>query len=155
MAGLGGGSFTFGLTLSRDLVAYVDAVKNRSTELSSLQRKNECRLNLVNAFDDIMTLMQRAGVQQDAAVTDCLSAVKTDLAALIKLVDSLAGNNGLQSRLKSKMKETAKTLTHPFDRQKLRELDDRLDQGISTVTLALQNVNMFVLPTKSFLSFMY
>lgn len=142
MAGLGTGTISVGLDICKDIAIYLDAVKCRRGELASIQRKNNA---LQAIFTEINNHLPRLDAQNACSITtviECLSSSEKELEALKKLTQELTGCDTALSGRVEKMKRKAKELTYAFDRQKLQQLEKRIDQTTSTLSLAMQNLDL-------------
>lgn len=144
MAGLGLGEFSFGLSVCEGIVVYLNAIKCRVAELSSLRRKNEVLTRLLN---DIAQSLSRVHPQHGflaATVTQCLASAEAELKSLDNLVKSLTGQQTMGPQWAIKLRQQASHLHYPFERQKLRQLEECIDRATLTLNLAVQNLNLLV-----------
>lgn len=142
MAGLGAGAISLGLDVCSGIATYLDAVKCRHEELASIRRKNNALQAIFKAINNYLPRIDAQNGSSITSVTECLSSAEAELKALETLTTHLTGCGTSVSGRRDKMKQKAKNLTYPFDRQKLQQLEMRIDSTTSTLSLAMQNLHL-------------
>lgn len=148
------GLVSLGLTVVGGIAQYADALKGRTEELRSVNRRNEMLQRTIILIDGIKSRFQQLPQQPQQSSLDnvnkSIKACKAELLTLKRLVVELNGCPDPHS-WKDKLKNTGKKMSYAFDRSKLEQLAMTLDHTIQTLQLALQALGLWVIPL-SFLS---
>ncbi|KAK8118157.1 uncharacterized protein PG998_006438 [Apiospora kogelbergensis] len=139
------GLVSLGLTVVGGIAQYADALKGRTEELRSVNRRNEMLQRTIILIDGIKSRFQQLPQQPQQSSLDnvnkSIKACKAELLTLKRLVVELNGCPDPHS-WKDKLKNTGKKMSYAFDRSKLEQLAMTLDHTIQTLQLALQALGL-------------
>ena len=140
LTGLTAGLTSLGLQVTGGIITYVDSLRSQSKELESLRRLNEALETTIDVAQSILNRMPAQNKQLQDARAQCIDRCKAELNDLDTLVAKFAGMN--TSTWRAQLKEKAKQLRFPFDREKIQKLADRIVRTNSALSLALQASGM-------------
>lgn len=144
LAGLLIGAVSLGLQTCSGISGYIDAVKCRGEEIVSVRQKNEALRQILAALNDLVvnSSAQHGSLKMVSEISKCVQYCEKALLALEKMAAELVGCNTSTSDWKHRVKHQAKRLSYAFDRPKLQQLEQRLDQTSSVLQLALQTLGL-------------
>lgn len=142
LLGLAAGLVSLGLQTCSGITTYLGAIKCRAEDITSIRRQNDALNSVLQAIKPSLSRLPSDHQASVAAVQSCFQSCETELKALKTLVDGLAQNNASNATVKDRIKGQAKKLSYPFNRQKLQQLESRLNQANAGLQLALQSLGL-------------
>ncbi|KAK8041063.1 hypothetical protein PG994_014070 [Apiospora phragmitis] len=121
------GLLSLGLRVTNGLVTYLDAIKNRGEELSSVRRQN-----------DVLSRSQNR--QYDPAIVRSIQSCETELQAVEELLAGLANCDTITWR--ERLCNKKKKLSYAFDRAKVQQVTQRLHHANNILQLALTGLGL-------------
>ncbi|EMR71891.1 putative ankyrin repeat-containing protein [Eutypa lata UCREL1] len=142
IVGLAAGLVSLGIQVCGGITAYLDAVKCRADDITSVNRQAQ---NFGNVLRIIQTALARVDPSHQVSTTvvdECLKSCESEVKGLKDFVSGLVGSDISQPKFMDKIKEKTRKLTYVFDRPKLEQLEGRLSRVNGIFQTALQALDL-------------
>ncbi|KAF5667814.1 hypothetical protein FHETE_5583 [Fusarium heterosporum] len=136
-----------GLKTCSGLLSYVGGIKDRDDAIARLARQIE---SLEGSFQLLDTFLKRGQLDPAtspaaAHVTRCLKNCEDGLDELKVLEEKLSSSTALDPKTKDKVKDYYRKLSYPLQQTQLRQLENTLDNLCTPLSLAIQNLQLWVI----------
>ncbi|KAF2973264.1 hypothetical protein GQX73_g287 [Xylaria multiplex] len=138
IAGLATGVISLGLQVAGGLTDYLDAVRGRSEDLKSAKQEATEMRDLLLTIQDLLPQVESNWPASATMVKRHVKSCHTELGALHALLSELSQPGPSGSGLRSRLVDTRKKLSYPFERSKINRLEERLAKVNSALQMALQ-----------------
>jgi hypothetical protein len=145
IAGLATGAISLGLQLAGGVSEYLDAVKGRSEELSSIKQQTASMKDLLLTIQDLLPRVHNSWPPSATMIERHVRSCNNELSALHALLSELSPPASFSSGIRLKFAEQKKKLTYPFNRSHISRLEERLAKVNSTLQTALQVTILWVI----------
>ncbi|KAI1360874.1 hypothetical protein F5Y08DRAFT_316274 [Xylaria arbuscula] len=144
VAGLATGAISLGLQVAGGLSDYLDAVKGRSEDLKSAKEGATEMRDLLLTIQDLLPRIESNWPAPATIVKRHITSCRVELGALQALLSELSQPSLHISGLRSRLDDTKNKLFYPFERPKIRRLEERISKVNDTLRTALQVTDLDV-----------
>lgn len=133
------GLISLGIQACQGITQYLNAIKSRKDELASARRRTEDLSQILEWAQKSFTTIQAAnfaGPEIERNIESCTEEINK----LSDLVTKLLGDaaNTSKSKLSAQIDTARRKVRYPFDRSKIRDLEERLSRTVECLQLTLQ-----------------
>ncbi|KAK4187519.1 hypothetical protein QBC35DRAFT_384697 [Podospora australis] len=141
--GLAVGLIASGIQVGGGLVDYLNAVKGQPEDIASARRLLDNMTDTLQVLKSSATRFQAVHSTSTAAVERRLAAVRVELQALETTVREFESHGQPSSSLHGRVKAQGRKLFYPFERTKLGQLEQRLEQTNNVLDKAIHALQLY------------